>query len=95
MENTLNNLFTIGIQSLPQTSTCFYSSDEIPEWKNNLFIRKTGYSHIARGVFEDNKVVGEERFLESEGLNSEMSEMGQDGALYAITDSGMVYRIGK
>lgn len=80
---------------LAPSGMTFYSSDEIPEWKNNLFIGGLRAQHIARIVIEEGKVVGEERFLEDAGERFRDLEMGQDGALYAITDGGKVFRIGK
>ncbi len=73
----------------------FYSGDAIPEWKNNLFIAALSGQHIDRLVIENNKVVGEERFLENERERFRDITEGKDGALYAITDSGKLYRIGK
>ncbi len=73
----------------------FYSSDEIPEWKNNLFIAALSGSHIARLVIEDDKVVGEERLLADESQRFRDITEGKDGALYAVTDQGRLYRIGK
>lgn len=73
----------------------FYSSDSIPEWKNNLFIGGLSSTHIARLVIEDNKVVGEERLLDKEGQRFRDVTQGKDGALYAITDQGRLYRIYK
>lgn len=80
---------------LAPSGMTFYTSDEIPEWKNNLFIGGLASQHIARIVINDNKVVGEERLLEDLGERFRDIEVGSDGALYAITDSGNVYRIGK
>src|SRR5690554_4513874 len=73
----------------------FYSSDDIPEWKNNLFVAALSGQHVARLVIEDNKVVGEERLLSDEGQRFRDITEGSDGALYAITDEGRLYRIGK
>ncbi|MCE7064088.1 PQQ-dependent sugar dehydrogenase [Dyadobacter sp. CY326] len=73
----------------------FYSSDSIPEWKNNLFIGGLSSMHIARLVIEDNKVVGEERLLAKEGQRFRDVTQGKDGALYAVTDQGRLYRIYK
>lgn len=94
MENTEQPVYYWDPVLAPSGMT-FYSSDEIPEWKNNLFIGGLRSQHIARIVLEDNRVVGEERFLENEGERFRDVEMGQDGALYSITDNGNVYRIGK
>ena len=73
----------------------FYSSDDIPEWKNNLFIAALSGLHVARLVIEDNKVVGEERLLVDEAQRFRDITEGPDGALYAVTDQGRLYRIGK
>ena len=73
----------------------FYSKGNIPEWENNLFIGGLSSMHIIRLVIEKNKVVGEERLLLEEKERFRDIVQGKDGALYAITDSGRLYRIGK
>lgn len=73
----------------------FYTGTAIPEWKNNLFISSLSGQHIARLIIENNKVVGEERLLGSEGQRFRDITQGKDGALYAVTDNGRLYRIGK
>lgn len=73
----------------------FYTGSNIPEWKNNLFIGGLSSMHIARLVIENNKVVGEERLLSSEGERFRDVIQGKDGALYAFTDGGKVYKIDK
>ena len=73
----------------------FCSSDAIPEWKNNLFVCSLSATHIDRLVIENNKVVGEERLLADESQRFRDITEGKDGALYAVTDHGRLYRIGK
>jgi aldose sugar dehydrogenase len=73
----------------------FYDGTAIPEWNNNLFISALSGMHICRIVIENNKVVGEERLLTSENQRFRAITQGVDGALYAITDQGRLYRIGK
>lgn len=80
---------------LSPSGMAFYTSDEIPEWKNNLFIGGLSSQHIARLVIKENKVIGEERLLENEKQRFRDVADGPDGALYAVTDSGRLYRIGK
>lgn len=80
---------------LSPSGMTFYSSDVIPEWNNNLFIGGLSSKHIARIVIRDNKVVGEERLLAGEGQRFRDVTQGKDGALYAVTDEGRLYRIGK
>jgi len=72
----------------------FYNGTAIPEWKGNLFVGGLGGSHIIRLVIKDNKVVGEERLLE--GMGERFRDMVEkDGALYAVTDNGKLYKIAK
>lgn len=73
----------------------FYSKGNIAEWENNLFIGGLSSMHIIRLVIENNKVVGEERLLADEKERFRDVAQGNDGSLYAITDSGRLYRISK
>lgn len=73
----------------------FYAGNNIPEWENNLFIAALSGTHIARLVIEGDKVVGEERLLVDEVQRFRDITQGEDGALYAVTDQGRLYRIGK
>lgn len=79
---------------LSPSGMAFYSSNAIPEWENNLFIGGLNSNHIARLVIKENKVVGEERLLADEGQRFRDVADGNDGALYAVTDEGRLYRIG-
>ena len=80
---------------LSPSGMTFYSSNSMPEWKNNLFIAGLNSNHIARLVIENNKVTGEERLLANEGQRFRDVTEGKDGALYAITDAGRLYMIAK
>jgi aldose sugar dehydrogenase len=80
---------------LSPSGMTFYNGDNMPEWKNNLFIGGLSSQHIARLVIKDNKVVGEERLLADEGQRFRDVVQGKDGLLYAVTDGGRMYRIGK
>ncbi|UHG94860.1 PQQ-dependent sugar dehydrogenase (plasmid) [Spirosoma oryzicola] len=73
----------------------FYNSDAIPEWKNNLFVGALSGMHIVRLVIDNNKVVGEERLLADQQQRFRDVMQGSDGALYAITDQGRLYRVSK
>ena len=72
----------------------FYTG-AIDEWKNNLFIACLSGEHIDRIVIKNNKVVGEERLLEDDGERFRDVLDAKDGSLYAITDSGKLYKISK
>jgi aldose sugar dehydrogenase len=80
---------------LSASGMTFYTGDNIPEWKNNLFLAGLNSNHIARLVLQNNKVVGEERLLTNEGQRFRDITQGNDGALYAVTDEGRLYRIDK
>lgn len=80
---------------LSPSGMTFYSGDKMPEWEDNLFIGGLSSTHIARIVIKDNKVVGEERLLEGERQRFRDITQGKDGALYAITQAGRLYRIDK
>ncbi|PKM65460.1 MAG: glucose dehydrogenase [Firmicutes bacterium HGW-Firmicutes-19] len=81
--------------SIAPSGMTFYTSKVIPEWENNLFIGALRGSHIVRLVIKDNIVIGEERLLEDKRQRFRDIAMGLNGELYAITDSGILYRIGK
>ena len=78
---------------LSPSGMSFYSGRMIAEWKYNLFIAGLSSNHIARLVIRNNKVVGEERLLANEGQRFRDVAEGKDGALYAVTDEGRLYRI--
>ena len=81
--------------SVSPSGMTFYSSDAMPEWKNNLFIGSLSGLHLLRLVIENNKVVGEERLLADDYQRFRDVTQGNDGALYAITDQGRLYRVFK
>ncbi len=71
----------------------FYTGNRVAEWQNNLFVSSLSAQHIVRLVIENNRVVGEERLLANEGQRFRDITQGTDGALYAITDQGRLYRM--
>lgn len=79
---------------LSPSGMSFYKGKAIPEWENNLFIGGLSSQHICRLVIRNNKVVGEERLLADKG--ERFRDVGyHNGMLYAITDSGILFRISK
>ena len=73
----------------------FYSGNRVPEWQNNLFIGALSGMHIVRLAIQNNVVIGEERLLTQENQRFRDITQGADGALYAITDQGRLYKIDK
>lgn len=82
--------------SISPSGMTFYKGNRVPEWENNLFIGTLSGQHIVRlFIDKNNKVVGEERLLSSENQRFRDITQGTDGALYAITDAGRLYKIDK
>jgi glucose/arabinose dehydrogenase len=81
--------------SISPSGITFYTGKQIAEWKNNLFVSSLSGMHVCRLVIENNKVTGEERLLVDESQRFRDITEGPDGALYAITDGGRLYRIGQ
>jgi glucose/arabinose dehydrogenase len=65
----------------------FYSGDLIPEWKGNLFVTALTGQHLARLIFKNGYVVGEERLLQDMHNRFRAVTQGPDGALWVLTDS--------
>lgn len=80
---------------LSPSGIVFCTSDNIPEWKNNLFVCGLSSQHIARLRIEDNKVTGEEKILADEKQRFRDITQGNDGNLYTVTDQGRLYRLAK
>lgn len=80
--------------SISPGSIAFYTGN-ITGWKNNLMVAALGGSHIIRLVLKGNKVVGEERLLADKNERWRDLVTGNDGALYAVTDRGNLYKIAK
>lgn len=81
--------------SVSPSGMTFYTGDQMPEWKNNLFIGTLSGMHIARLIIENNRVVAEERLLTEDYQRFRDITQGKDGALYTVTDQGRLYRIAK
>lgn len=80
---------------LASSGMAFYTGSIIPEWENSLFVAGLRSQQIARLVLDGERVIGEERLLASEGQRFRDVAAGLDGALYAVTDQGRLYRIGQ
>lgn len=63
--------------------------------ENNLLIGCLSGQHIVRLDIKNNKVVGEERLLGDKNERFRDLAQGLNGEIYAVTDSGKVFRISK
>ncbi|SFI36666.1 PQQ-dependent sugar dehydrogenase [Halpernia frigidisoli] len=80
--------------SVSMSGITFYTGN-IEEWKNNLFLGCLGGQKIIRLKIENNKVIAEEWLLSDKNERFRDVLNGKDGNLYAITDSGKLYKISK
>lgn len=78
--------------SVSMSGIDFYKGN-IPEWKNNLMIGCLSGQKIIRLMIENNKVVGEEWLLTDKNERFRDVLSAADGNLYAITDSGKLFKI--
>ena len=73
---------------------CFYRGEGVPEWKGNLFLASLSGQHVDRLVIRDGKVTGEERLLTDK--NERFRDVASvNGLIYAVSDNGNLYRIGR
>ena len=79
---------------LAPSGMTFYASGVFHEWQYDLFIGGLAGQHISRLKIENGRVQGEERLLEDKNQRFRDITEGMDGALYAVTDAGRLYRIG-
>ncbi|QOW10999.1 PQQ-dependent sugar dehydrogenase [Kaistella flava (ex Peng et al. 2021)] len=80
--------------SISMSGITFYTGN-IDEWKNNMMLGCLSGEKIIRLVIKNNKVVGEEWLLADTKERFRDVLSGQDGNLYAITDTGKLYKISK
>lgn len=84
----------VYIPSIAPGSLMFYSGHAFPKWKGNLFSGALKLRHINRIVLNsENKVIKEERLLESLDERIRALIQSPKGWIYFSTDSGKIYRI--
>lgn len=71
----------------------FYTGDLFPEWKGNLFVGALYGKFLIRLVLDGDNVVAEEHLLVDRGQRIRDVRQGPDGAVYLLTDDGMVLRL--
>lgn len=79
--------------SIGPSGMLFYSGDQFPAWKNNIFIGALALQHINRLVLFENKVVKEERLLEEQKSRIRFLKQGPDSYIYFGIDGGMILRM--
>lgn len=81
--------------SIAPSGMDFYTGDDFPTWKNNVFIGALAGRHLRRVILDGKKVMGQEILLEDFGKRIRDVVMAPDGYLYILTDEadGGLYRI--
>lgn len=70
----------------PSIAACgltFYSGDQFPRWKNNLFVGGLSYETVQRLVVVDDRVIYKEEILKNLGRVRDVQE-SPDGAIYVV-----------
>lgn len=73
---------------VPSIATCglmFYTGDQFPEWKNNIFSGALAKMHVARVVLKDGKYMEEEQLLKDVGRVRQVAQ-SPDGYIYVLTE---------
>jgi glucose/arabinose dehydrogenase len=78
------------VPSIAPSGMAFYTGDQFPEWKGNLFIGAMPGQHLVRLVLKDNRVVAEEKLLVDRKQRIREVRQGPDGNLYIFMGTDLV-----
>ena len=83
------------VPSIATSDMVFYDGAEFPEWQGNLLVTSLAGSHLNRLTFDGDRVVSEQRHLDS--LKERLRDIALDsrGRVLLITDSGKLLRLSK
>ncbi|WP_236725756.1 PQQ-dependent sugar dehydrogenase [Solemya pervernicosa gill symbiont] len=74
--------------SIAPSGMSFYSGDQFPQWRGNLFVGALKYQLLVRLELDGDRVIKEHRLLKEKlGRIRDVRE-GHDGYLYLLTDEG-------
>lgn len=76
------------IPSIAPSGLAFYTGEQFPAWRGNLFVGALALTHLARLELDGERVVSEERLLEDRDWRIRDVRQGPDGYLYLLTDAG-------
>ena len=84
------------VPSIAPSGMAFYTADRFPAWKGNLFVGSLKFGHLVRLQLDGEKIVKEERLLDSLKRRIRDVRQGADGYLYLLTDhsDGEILRVG-
>jgi len=78
------------VPSIGPSGMAFYTGDQFPEWKGNLFIGAMPGQHLVRLVLKDNRVIAEEKLLVDRKQRIREVRQGPDGYLYIFMGTDLV-----
>jgi aldose sugar dehydrogenase len=83
------------VPSIAPSGMIFYSGDQFPGWKGNLFVGSLKFGNLVRLELNGENIVDEERLLNFEFGRIRDVVQGPDGLIYLLTDSsnGKLLRI--
>ena len=81
--------------SIAPSGMAFYTGDEFPDWRGDLFVGALAGRHLRRVVLRGEEVVEQEVLLERQVGRIRDVRQGPAGALWVLTDEprGALYRI--
>jgi len=78
------------VPSIAPSGMTFYTGDQFPDWKGNLFVGAMVGQHLVRLVLNDNRVVAEEKLLLDRKQRVREVRQGPDGNLYIFLGTDLV-----
>ena len=81
--------------SIAPSGMAFYTGDAFPAWRGQLLVGALAFRSLYRIELDGEKVVGQERMLESLGKRIRDVRVGPDGLVYLLTDDpeGAILRL--
>lgn len=81
--------------SIAPAGAAFYTATVVPEWTGSLFVGALAGRALWRLALSGDTVNSQQRLLANLGERIRDVEAGPDGALYLLTDSGRLLRVGR
>jgi glucose/arabinose dehydrogenase len=77
----------VWIPSIAPSGMAFYTGNNFPKWKGNLFVGALAKQTLARLTLNGEKIVSEERMFDGKLGRIRDVRQGPDGNIYLLTDS--------
>lgn len=77
----------VWVPSIAPSGMAFYTANNFPKWKGNLFVGALAKQALVRLTLKDDKVISEERLFDGKLGRLRDVRQGPDGNLYVLTDA--------